>query len=240
MTFRVDVLDVDKAGAELDTTVAPLVERLAAPLVITSVDDLADAVEQRAHIGNAIARVVEWFAPLKKSAHQLHADLCERERGYLAPLQALDAARKSAIADYKARADRERETRERELADRQRRDEQTRAAEHAAALERDGHDELAAAVMAEAIAAPAPVVALPDVTRAVAGLSFRRRWLWRYTGGPDDVSKTPPAVAERAKALMPRDYLIPDEKKIGAYVRAMKGGARIPGVDVYYVDDPVR
>ena len=31
-----------------------------------------------------------------------------------------------------------------------------------------------------------------------------------------------------------------DEVKIGAYVRSMKESAKIPGIDVYYVDEPVR
>ena len=34
-------------------------------------------------------------------------------------------------------------------------------------------------------------------------------------------------------ALIPREYLIPDEKKIGRIVRAMKDATNIPGVRVY-------
>ena len=42
-------------------------------------------------------------------------------------------------------------------------------------------------------------------------------------------------VIENA-ALLPREYLVPDEVKIGGVVRAMKGYTRIPGVRAFEVD----
>jgi hypothetical protein len=76
----------------------------------------------------------------------------------------------------------------------------------------------------EALTAPAPVVVLPDTTKTVEGLKFTRRWLWRVT----------------QERLVPREYLCLDDKKIGAYARAMKGSGQIPGIEIYFVDDPVR
>jgi hypothetical protein len=32
---------------------------------------------------------------------------------------------------------------------------------------------------------------------------------------------------------IPRDYMMPDEKKIGAYARSMKSKASMPGVEFY-------
>lgn len=57
----------------------------------------------------------------------------------------------------------------------------------------------------------------PKVDRPSEEVSFRE--IWRYT-------VTDPAS-------IPRDYMIPDDKKIGAIVRAMKGATKIPGVKVY-------
>ena len=54
------------------------------------------------------------------------------------------------------------------------------------------------------------------------------------------MKQTPPTVIARTMKLLPREFLIPDEKKIGAYARSMKGSGAIPGVDIYYVDDPTR
>jgi cation transport ATPase len=128
------------------------------------------------------------------------------------------------ISAFKAAEDRARQQREREERDRRRREDEDRAALEAAALEAAGDHALAASIVEEALAAPAPVVVLPDTTAGVEGLTFRRRWLWR----PQNA------------ALVPREFLCLDEKKIGAYVRAMKGSGAIPGLEIYCVDDPVR
>ena len=39
-------------------------------------------------------------------------------------------------------------------------------------------------------------------------------------------------------AQVPREYLIPDEKKIGQIVRAMKGAMQIPGVKIWVEKTP--
>jgi hypothetical protein len=61
-----------------------------------------------------------------------------------------------------------------------------------------------------------PVI-LPETTPKVEGISGRQVWKFRIIN----------------PALIPREYLIPDERKIGQIVRAMKGETRIPGVEAY-------
>jgi hypothetical protein len=155
-------------------------------------------------------------------------------------VKTLDEVKRRAIGDFKAAQDRIRQQQEQVLADARRRDEQDRATATAAQLERSGEPEMAAQVLAEAIAAPPPVVALPDETKQIEGLHFTRRWLWRFAGGPKELTDTPPAVIARTMELIPRTYLCVDEKKVGAIVRASKGTIAIPGLDIYYVDDPRR
>ena len=210
------------------------------PVAIRSLADLERAVRDRQLIADAIARVVGFFAGFKAAAHKLHKAICDRESEILAPLRALDAARRDAIGAFKAAQDRERAERERILADEQRRAREADAAAEAAALERDGEHDLAAAVVAEAITAPAPIVALPDPTRGIEGLAFTRRYHWRFEGGPAEVKDTPPHVLARALALIPREFLMVDDKKLGAYARAMKGSATVPGIEFYDTADPVR
>jgi len=226
-------------GGELAATGEALVIQLRESAVI-DLATLEQAVRDRQTLGQAIARVAQFFAPFKAMAHQLHKALCDREREILAPLEQLDQLKRTAIAAYKRDQDRIRQEQERTLAEQRRRDEQDRAAAEAAQLEIAGEHEMAAAVVADAIAAPAPVVVLPDATKAVEGLKFTRRWLWRFAGGPADLKQTPPTVLARTMQLIPREYLCVDEKKVGAIVRSSKGTIRIPGIDVYYVDDPVR
>jgi hypothetical protein len=173
-------------------------------------------------------------------AHKLHQALCDQESEILRPLQRLDALKRSAIAAFKNREDEDRRQRERAEAEQLRRQREETAAREAAALEAEGEHATAAAVIEEAITAPAPVVVLPDTTRTVEGLHFTRRWCWRYAGGPADVRNTPPDVLARALAMLPASFLMIDEKKIGAYARSMKASARVPGIEFYAVDDPRR
>lgn len=244
MTVKViDAVQLDGAkvaGSELADTTNDLARRLGSTLVIATTADLEQAVIDRSAIGDAIKRVEEFFEVPIKMAYELHRTLTSRRRNILGPLQLVDRQKADAIADFKRRADAERAVREREQADQRRRDDEARAASEAAQLERDGQPALAAAVMAEAIAAPTPVVALPDVTKQVAGLKFRRTWHWRYASGPADVDQTPPHVLARALAIVPREFLTLDERKVQTYVNAMKQSAQVPGLEFFYTDDPVR
>jgi hypothetical protein len=187
---------------------------------------------------DAIKRVEEFFKPLKAMADQLHKALCSREREILEPLRSADVAKVDAIKRYHLTEQRERQRRQDAEAEARRRDDQDRAAIEAARLEEQGEHALAAAVVEEAIAAPTPVVVYPDPVAAV--VSFTRRWKWKYQHGPADITKTPPQLVARALALVPKEFLCLDEKKVGAYARSMKTTGHIPGIDIYAVDEPNR
>lgn len=232
-----------KVGTELEGTTLALVSRLVDAKPIADVVALEQVREDRKQIGEAIKRVESFFEPFKKMAHELHKALCTRENGILGPLKTLDGVKAEQMRQFKIAQDRIREAEERRQADLRRQEEQARAAHEAAALETSGEHELAAAVLEEAIAAPAPFVSVPDVTKGVA--SFTRRWHWKFAGGPkldpkDLLKKTPPVIVARSMGLIPREYLCVDVVKVNAYVTAMKGTAKIPGIDIFYTDDPIR
>jgi hypothetical protein len=236
------LLDLDAAkhiGGELESSSQSLVQRFGV-VVITNKATLEQAVIDRQSITAAVRNVKDFFEPLKRMAHELHATICRRERAILAPLETLDENCVTAIRDYNTASARAREAAERELAEQQRLDEQARATAEAAALETAGQPELAASVIAEAIERPFPVVALPDETKQVEGLSFRRSWHWRFSGGPNDVKHTPPAVLARSMTIIPREFLTLDTAKVGQYARAMKSAGKIPGIEIYHSDDPIR
>lgn len=225
-------------GVELESTATSLAVRVGGSLAITDRATLEQAVIDRDQIGDAIKRVQEFFAPLKQMADKLHKAICAREREILDPLRKVDEQKAGAIREFNAAEQRERRRREEEEAAARRRDDEARAAAEAAQLEQQGEHELAAAVVAEAIAAPAPVVTLPDATAGV--VTFTRRWHWKYQHGPANVAKTPPQLVMRTLALVPKEFLMLDEKKVGAYARSMKSSGHIPGVDIYYTDEPNR
>lgn len=69
-------------------------------------------------------------------------------------------------------------------------------------------------------APPTVVIAAPPVTKAppkVSGVSTREVWKFRVTD----------------PAMVPREYLVVDETKLGAMARATKGTVTVPGVDFY-------
>jgi hypothetical protein len=229
MTKAAAVLDFNQpdtakaVGGDLAVDTLALVERVGIVHVCDR-PSLEQAVLDRRAIGATVKRVEAFFAPFKTTAHRLHKMLCDRENEILGPLLQLDRAMRDGISTFNANEARERQQREREESDRRRREDEERATREAAALEAAGDHALAAAVVEEALTAPAPVVVLPDITKGVEGLKFVRRWLWRTTH----------------TEIVPRDFLCLDEKKINGYVRSMKGSGRIPGIEIYYVDDPVR
>ncbi|MSR15331.1 MAG: hypothetical protein EXR86_12365 [Gammaproteobacteria bacterium] len=86
-------------------------------------------------------------------------------------------------------------------------------------LEKAGLKEEAAQVIEEPIRAE--VVLAPNLTPKIDGFSYRSSWRFKITD----------------EALLPRAFLIPDDKKIGAMVRALKAATNIPGVLV--IEDKV-
>jgi hypothetical protein len=233
-----------QVGGELATTSQALATRLEQ----TAVTDLASceqAVLDRQTLGDAITRVETFFEPFVAMAHQLHKALCDRRTEILAPLKRLDVAKREAIRTFKEAQDRIREQRERELAEARRKEEEARAVAEAAHYESSGDHEMATAILAEAIAAPMPIAIVEDQLDQIEGLHFTRRWLWKFSGGPrltpaEMLKKTPPQFVARSMNLIPREFLCVDVAKVTKHVNAHKGSAKIPGIDVYYVDDPRR
>ena len=209
-------------GVELAATSTSLAATVRANGAILDLVSLEQAVRDRQQLGEMIKRVEEFFAPVVTLAHQLHKGLLARKQTILDPLEAADAERRDAIRVFKAAEDQRRRDEEQRLADAQRTEREQAAAREAAALESAGEHDAAEAVLAETIATPPAVVVLPDATKGIA--KFVRRYGYRI----------------KDERLIPRDFLLPDEKKIGAYARAMKGTGMIPGVEFFHQDDPVR
>lgn len=191
---------------------------------------LEQAVRIRTSIGERQHAITAKLAKPKSWAYGLHKWFCDLESTALKPYQQLDAFESAEITHFKEEQDRIRQAREREETEQRRRDDEARVTAEAAHHEAAGDHAMAAAIVEEQLAAPMPLVVLPDVTKQVADLKFRREWKWRFVGND----------AARAMTLLPRNFLTPDERKIGAFVRNMKDSAAIPGIDVYYVDVPIR
>lgn len=155
------------------------------------------------------------FDPIIEKAHQAHKEAVAQKRKVEAPLAEAESVIKPAMARWDAEQERIRREQERKMQELARKQAEERQLAEAAALEAQGETKAAD----EVIAAPvevAPVVLQKTVPK-VEGVSFREVWKFQIVD---------------AKAI-PREYLVPDEVKIGQVVRALKGSANIPGVRAY-------
>lgn len=212
---------------ELQTEALTTVERANA---LTVVDN--DTRELAAELGRAVAglykRAEEWFAPMKRLAAQAHREICNKEKTVLDPLETAKRYLSGQVGRYdqaQERRRREEEARQQEAARQTAEAEALRMAQETAlvdaiALEAAGDTETAEKVLNNPV--PLPVVVVPPVVvpRTVpktAGVATAVTWRFRITN-PD---------------LVPNDYKLIDEKKIGQVVRAMKNLTNIPGVEPY-------
>jgi hypothetical protein len=164
----------------------------------------------------ALEKEIEaYFRDDKSRAYQLWQSQCKKEKAALTLVQAAGQRLRGERQTWKAEQDRllrEAEQRESLVAQQRERD---RLAAEAELLERQGMNSLAEAVYEEAISAPAPVVVLPSVVPK--DLPKRTLYKWRVVNA----------------AMVPRDYLVLDETRLTRYAAAMKGAARVPGIQFY-------
>lgn len=159
--------------------------------------------------------IEEWNAPAKAKANALVIEIRTRERQLTEPLERAEVEiLKPSIARFNDEQERKRRAEEQRLRDEQKKREEDARLEEAQQLEDSGEKELAAAVL-DAPVTVAPVT-LPEPERP-AGIQYRDAWKCEIIN----------------PALIPREYLMPDEKKIGGIARALKGETQIPGVRVY-------
>jgi hypothetical protein len=121
---------------------------------------------------------------------------------------------KPAMAKYHSEADRKRRKQEEEETARRVAEEEDARLAEAAALETSGKKAEADQVLSTPVAVAPVVLPKPVKTK---GVSYPLNWYFKISN----------------PALVPRQYLMVDEKMIGAYVQAMKDKAAIPGVEVY-------
>ena len=178
------------------------------------------------------------YDPIKAFFYKKWKKECDEEAAKVKPLQQVRQAWQRELYRFEQEQDRLKRERERALAEAERQRLEDQALAEAAALEAHA-PEMAAQIVAQAIAAPPPTVVLPSVTAAVdvkgVGKS-RPRWVWRYAGAADHETpwhKLTPEARQRIMTLLPREYLMPNESAISRVVTGMDGNVKIPGVEVF-------
>jgi len=176
-----------------------------------------DAGRLLQNIGRARKQIEDFADPIIKANWNAYKVAMEQKKNALMPLELGQKKIDALMLKWKADREAIRRKQEEELAALKKQQAEEQALKEAQQYANEGDTELAEEVLKQAIAAPAPVVALPQPTPKVEGFSTRTHWRWKIEN-PD---------------LIPREYLRPDEVKIGGVVRALKGATKIPGVKVY-------
>lgn len=184
-------------------------------LTITDAASYSRADELAATLGALEDRENEWWEPLTSFGFRFHRWLTAR-RSVKATERKTERARLLAEAGtWHAEQERIKAEREAALAIEEKRKADAIATEQAAAYEAQGMPELAAAIVEEAIAAPAPALSLPSMVPR-GGFTHGKDW---------DIEVINPS-------LVPRDYCKPDPDWILTVVRRMKGNIKIAGVKI--------
>lgn len=204
---------------------------LALPDEIASPQEYSAVAADQERIAKFIKRVKPEFDAVCADAHQAWKRACGLRSMFFDGLERFDARARQLLGAYQQKQDRIRREEERRLAEEERQKELARRNAEAALLKKQGQPEMAAAVKAQPVAAPA--VSLPSAVPEVEGLSYREDWKWRPAGGD-----TPEGRAA-AVNLVPREYLKLDDVKLNAMTR-MKGTVKIPGIEFYTVKVPIR
>lgn len=209
------------------------------PQALTSAEEYAALAADQARVQAFIRRVGPEFDEVCDAAHKTWKRATTLRARFFEGLHAFNDRARSLLGAYKTEQDRQRRARELQIAEEDRQREDTRRLAEAAALEAQGHRELAVAVL-ETPTVAAPVV-LPSTVPAVAGLHYIKRWSWRIAGcvGADGGRKDKTA-RKRAAALVPREFLDLDDGAITSRVTNMGAAIRVPGLEIFEEQVPVR
>ena len=164
---------------------------------------------------------------MKQAAAKAHKEICAKENSVLQPLEDAKRYLSTQIGGFDALAEKARRAEEARLQEEARKHAQAeadrlsqeQAIADAVELEAAGDTKGAEAVLANPapVAVYVPPVIIPRAVPKAEGVSSSQVWKFRITNVD----------------LIPREYMVPDEKAIGQIARALKNKTNIPGVEVY-------
>lgn len=181
-------------------------------------EDLQAANKVLVRIGQVRKEIIAYWDDPITTAHAAHKALLKKKREMLEALEKADKILKPRVRDYMEaerikREEAERLAAEKEAEDKRKADE---AMAEAAKLEEEGKTEEALEALDKAteIEETREKVAIPEALKTE-GVHTRRNWTYRVIN----------------EALIPRDCLSEDSKKINAKIKA--GIREIPGLQIY-------
>jgi len=188
-------------------------------VIINNQIDYECAVELLHGIKELRKKLDNRYMPIKIKTYEAYKLAMNNIKDYEVPLKEAEREIKSSMSRYVYKKDEERRAEENRL----RKEAEERERELLKKeLEEIGLDKKAAEKEAAKLEVVTPEIKIEDETK-VAGVSYRENW--KFT------------IVNVAK--IPREWMIPDEKKIGAAARAMKGNIKIEGIKFFSEKVPV-
>lgn len=197
-----------------------LIENDAKQLTIVNDEQYEEAAELARTVKTRQKIVQDYFAPLKKSAHDAHKQICDRETQALKPLKNAEQLCKRAMGEYVQRKQEEARRQEAEMR-RLAREEAARKLEEAAKAESAGDQEAANSAMQEALVADqlSNTAFASGAAPKVKGVSTSKDW--------EIVSVDDSLVPVTFAGAMIRPVDLAALKKL---IKATDGNVQIPGV----------
>jgi hypothetical protein len=205
-------MDIDNTNTEALATV----DRLNAVAVIRNTADYTACAELWKAGRDMMDAISEAYDSIIAATHKAHKEAVAKKKSFYDPVEEATRKVKGLMAAYDTERERERQAEQRRLEEEARARESERKLAEAIRAEADGNQAQAYAILAEPVVV-APAFVPKAVPKIEGGPVYREVWKFRIVDA----------------ALIPREYLIPDEKKLGAMTRALKGAMRVPGVEAY-------
>ncbi len=205
------------ARAELETRMRELLVSSADWHAIQTADDFAGAGECLRAGKTLLKRIEDEFDTPIKAAHAAHKAICAMREKFTGPVKVECERLNRIMSNYTAAEQaRVRAEQQRLVQEARKRAEDARLAA-ALELERQGQQAAAVAALNAPIIVTAPRVVTPPPKAD--GVSVRTTWRYEVI----DV------------ALVPLEYMVPDDTKLTNYARTMRDTATMPGVKFYPV-----
>lgn len=210
---------MENGESNLEVQVLQIGEK-ANELIVADDEQYKEAGELGVMLRDKICEVTDFFAPMKKAAHEAHKQVCDREKKMLAPLKDAESRLKRAMSDYAYQKETERRRLEEE-ARKAAAEEAERKMKEAIEAEKSGDENAAesALISAEIADSASRNATIEQDTQKVKGVTVTKDW--EITG--IDLDKVPTSIM--GTIIRPVD-----EAAIKRLIKATKGTIEIEGI----------
>lgn len=231
LVVRTAPKDYEEISRERSLLVAEVERELPAEIVSPAQYTAVADIEKR--LGVYVDKYEPLFDDNTDFAHKAWKAACRIHDIFIGGPKDLKARCKRLRGAFEQKEERERRERERQIAEQAQKEERERLTREARLLDRQGQKDMAAAVRATPVVAPA--VSLPRAVPTVTGVAATRsNWTWRIAGCTDAFGGRKDRDArKRAANLAPRKYLDLDDASITAEAKSQRSACRIPGIEVF-------